>query len=81
MVSIEKYAELAIRVSAHWRHELNSTYVRRSEDVLDVFLTYYVRSIYVLYPVGEVHIHRNDERLTQAATVDTTDRLACLLKV
>ena len=37
LVSIENYVELAIRVSAHWRHELNWTYVRRSEDVLDVF--------------------------------------------
>ena len=37
LVSTENYVELAIRVSAHWRHELNWTYVRRSEDVLDVF--------------------------------------------
>ena len=37
LVSIENYVELAIRVSAHWRHELNWTYVRRSEDILDVF--------------------------------------------
>ena len=37
LVSIENYVELAIRVSAHWRHELNWTYIRRSEDVLDVF--------------------------------------------
>ena len=37
LVSTENYVELAIRGSAHWRHELNWTYVRRSEDVLDVF--------------------------------------------
>ena len=37
LVSTENYVELAIRVSAHWRHELNWTYVRRSEDVLNVF--------------------------------------------
>ena len=28
--------------------DVNSTYIRRSEDVLDVFWTSYVRSIYVL---------------------------------
>ena len=35
-----------------WAQEVNWTYIRRSEDVLDVFLTSYVHSIYVLCPGG-----------------------------
>ena len=33
-----------------WTQDVNRTYIRRSEDVQDVFWTSYVRSIYVLCP-------------------------------
>ena len=33
--------------------DVNQTYIRRSEDVLDVFWTSYVRSIYVLCLLGQ----------------------------
>ena len=35
-----------------WTQRVNSTYIRRSVEVLNVFWTSYVRSIYVLYPRG-----------------------------
>ena len=35
-----------------WTQYVNWTYIRRSEDVLDVFWTSYIRSIYVLCPEG-----------------------------
>ena len=31
-----------------WTQDVNWTYIKRSEDVLDAFWTFYVRSIYVL---------------------------------
>ena len=34
-----------------WTQDLNWTYISRSENVLDVFWTSYVSSIYVLYPL------------------------------
>ena len=36
-----------------WTQDVNWTYIRRSEDVLDFFWTSYVRLIYVLCPGGE----------------------------
>ena len=38
------------QTSTPWTQDANWTYVRRSEDVLDVFWKSYVRSIYVLCP-------------------------------
>ena len=38
------------------RHEVNWTYIRRSEDVQDVFWTFYVRSVYVLCLRGRCRI-------------------------
>ena len=35
-----------------WTQDVNWTYIRRSEDVQDIFWTPYVRSIYVLCPGG-----------------------------
>ena len=35
-----------------WTQGVNWTYMRRSEDAQGVFWTSYVRSIYVLCPVG-----------------------------
>ena len=35
-----------------WAQDVNGTYIRRSENVLDVFWTSCVRSIYVLCPGG-----------------------------
>ena len=40
-----------LRVSP-WTQDVSSTYIRRSEDVLNVFRTSYVRSVYVLFPGG-----------------------------
>ena len=42
--------------------DVNWTYIRRSEDVLDVFWTSYVRSIYVLCLRG---IEAREKSLTQ----------------
>ena len=38
--------------------DVNWTYIRRSEDVQDVFWTSYVRSIYVLFLLGRNIIQR-----------------------
>ena len=43
---------LSVNISTPWTHDVNWTYIRRSEDVQDVFWTFYVRSIYVLCPGG-----------------------------
>ena len=42
---------LLLRLSS-WTQDVNWTLMKRSEDVLYVFWTSYVRSIYVLYPGG-----------------------------
>ena len=36
--------------SSPWAQDVTWTYIRRSEDSLGVFWTFYVRSIYVLCP-------------------------------
>ena len=41
-----------------WTQDVNWTYIRRSEDVQDVFWTSYVRSIYVLCPGDPVFKRR-----------------------
>ena len=44
--------------------DVNWTYIRRSEDVLDVFWTSYVRSVYVLCLLGYV-VYENSRRVLQ----------------
>ena len=39
-----------------WAQDVNWTYVRLSEDVLDIFWTSYIHSIYVLCPGGMIVI-------------------------
>ena len=39
---------------AGWTQDLNWTYIRRSEDLLNILCTYYVRSIYVLCSGGSL---------------------------
>ena len=41
--------------STPWTQDVNWTYIRRSEDVEDVFWTSYVRLIYVPSPGGKYH--------------------------
>ena len=44
--------QLMVFATTPWTQDVNWTYTRRSEDALDVFLTSYVRSIYILCPGG-----------------------------
>ena len=44
-------------VDSPWTQEVNWTYIRRSEDVLDALWTFYVRSIYVLCPGGSTWLY------------------------
>ena len=47
-----------------WAQDVNWTYIRRSEDAMDIFWTSYVRSIYVLCPGGWMQIIWNRECFT-----------------
>ena len=40
-----------VKVTTPWEQDVSWTYIRRSEDFLDVFWTSYVRSVYLLCPV------------------------------
>ena len=41
---------IKIKIISPWTQDVNWTYIRRSEDVKDVFWTSYIRSVYVLCP-------------------------------
>ena len=51
-----KHPDTSVNVEAEddtsWTQDVNWTYIRRSQDVHDVFWTSYVHSIYALCPVG-----------------------------
>ena len=47
-----------------WAQDVNWTYIRRSEDILEVFWTSYVRSIYVLCSGGKKLIDSLTKLLT-----------------
>ena len=47
-----------------WRQDVNRTYVRRSEHVLDLFWTSYVRSIYIMCLVGYKKFFENSTKFT-----------------
>ena len=42
-----KNTAIGIQIALHTQ-DVNWTYIRRSEDIQDIFWTFYVRSIYVL---------------------------------
>ena len=44
------------RYITRWRQDVNWTYIRRSEDILDIFWMPYIRSICVLCPGGNKYI-------------------------
>ena len=58
----QKYIRILVNVfvspNTPLTQNINWTYIRRSEDVLDVFRTFYVRSIYVLCPLGTWRVIR-----------------------
>ena len=49
---LKNFAKLTGKHLSPWTQGVNWTYIRRSEDVQDIFWTPYVRSIYVLCPGG-----------------------------
>ena len=51
-------------LSTPWAQDVNWTYIKRSEDVQDVFWTSYVRSIYVLCLRGRIDIMSNTSIVT-----------------
>ena len=53
MFKINKISKAVVFVgSVPPGHSVNRTYIRHSEDILNVFSTSYVRSMYVLHPIS-----------------------------
>ena len=54
-----------------WTENVNLTYIRRSEGALDVFLSSYVHSIYILCPrVGNHNFLENIEQTSELPPSD-----------
>ena len=74
-----------IREITSWTQDVHWMYIRRSKDVLDIFWTFYLGSIYVLCPGGIEHsttylylFHGDPTRLAAFKIMDTRPKMNIL---